>query len=262
MIRALRSAASGMYAQQLYIDTIANNLANVNTTGYKRSKMEFQDLVYQTLKGGSSSQEMGMVLPTELQIGHGVRPVAIQKSYEQGNVLPTGNPLDISIDGNGFFQITKSDGSVLFTRDGTFKISPDGLIVTSDGYPLEPAITIPADTVDISISRDGSISVTLIGETEPEILGQIELARFINPAGLSSLGQNQLKETVASGPPILGNPGNEGMGQLSQGYLESSNVQIVEEMVAMIVAQRAYEVASKAIRTAEDMLSIANSLKR
>ncbi len=261
MIRALRSASSGMYAQQLYIDTIANNLANVNTTGFKKANMEFQDLVYQTLRGSGSSQD-GAILPTELQIGHGVRPVSIQKSYQQGNILPTGNPLDISIDGKGFFQVMKPDGTVQFSRDGSFKISADGAIVTSDGYLVEPAITLPTDTVDVAISRDGTLSVTLIGETEPETIGQIELARFINPSGLSSIGQNLLKETAASGPPILGNPGSEGMGQISQGYLESSNVQIVEEMVAMIVAQRAYEVSSKAIKTAEEMLSIANGLKR
>ncbi len=262
MIRALRSAASGMYAQQLYIDTIANNLANVNTTGFKRSKMEFQDLVYQTLRGSGNSQELGAVLPTELQIGHGVRPIAIQKSFEQGNILLSGNPLDLSIDGEGFFQVSKPDGSILYTRDGSFKVSPDGLMVTSDGYPVEPSIIIPSDTVDVSIARDGTVSVTLIGETEPQTLGQIELVRFVNPAGLSSLGQNLLKETVASGPPVFGNPGSEGMGQVSQGYLESSNVQIVEEMVSMIVAQRAYEVASKAINTAEEMLTIANRLKQ
>ncbi len=261
MIRALRSASSGMYAQQLYIDTIANNLANVNTTGFKKANLEFQDLVYQTLRGSGSSQDAA-ILPTELQIGHGVRPVAIQRSYQQGNILPTGNPLDLSIDGEGFFQIAKPDGTILYSRDGSFKVSAEGTIVTSDGYSLDPSIVLPMDTVDVSITRDGTISVTLIGETEPQTLGQLELARFINPAGLSSLGQNLLKETAASGPPIIGNPGAEGLGQVSQGYLESSNVQIVEEMVAMIVAQRAYEVSSKAIKTAEEMLSIANGLKR
>jgi len=250
-----------MYAQQLYIDTIANNLANVNTTGFKKANLEFQDLVYQTLRGSGSSQDAA-ILPTELQIGHGVRPVAIQRSYQQGNILPTGNPLDLSIDGEGFFQIAKPDGTILYSRDGSFKVSAEGTIVTSDGYSLDPSIVLPMDTVDVSITRDGTISVTLIGETEPQTLGQLELARFINPAGLSSLGQNLLKETAASGPPIIGNPGAEGLGQVSQGYLESSNVQIVEEMVAMIVAQRAYEVSSKAIKTAEEMLSIANGLKR
>jgi len=251
-----------MYAQQLYIDTIANNLSNVNTTGFKRAKMEFQDLVYQTLRGNGNSSELGAVLPTELQVGHGVRPIAIQKSFEQGNILPTSNPLDLSIDGEGFFQVSRPDGTVQFTRDGSFKMSRDGNLVTSDGYPMEPAITVPSDTSNVMISRDGTVSVTLIGETEPQTIGQIELARFVNPAGLSNLGQNLYKETVSSGPPILSTPGAEGMGQVSQGFLESSNVQIVEEMVAMIVAQRAYEVASKAIKTAEEMLQIANSLKR
>lgn len=262
MIRALRSAASGMFAQQLYIDTIANNLSNVNTTGFKRGRMEFQDLIYQTLRSAGTSQEAGAVLPTELQIGHGVRPIAIQKNFEQGSIMPTGNSLDVSIDGDGFFQIAKPDGTVMYTRDGSFKLSPDGLIVTADGYPLEPSISLPADTANISIARDGTISVTLIGETEPETVGQVELVRFINPAGLANFGQNLYRETVASGPPILGTPGTEGMGQISQGFLEGSNVQVVEEMISMIVAQRAYEVASKAISTAENMLSIANSLKR
>lgn len=262
MIRAMRSAASGMYAQQLYIDTIANNLANVNTTGFKRGRMEFQDLIYQSVQGGGNSSERETVLPLELQVGHGVRPVAVQRSFEQGNILPTGNPLDLSIDGVGFFQITRPDGSVVYTRDGSFKVSPDGSLVTSDGYRIQPNIIIPADTAHIQIARDGTVSVILIGETEPRVVGQLELARFVNPAGLRSLGQNLYQETIASGPPILGNPGSSGMGTISQGFLESSNVQIVEEMVAMIMAQRAYEVASKAIRTAEEMLTIANNLKR
>ncbi len=262
MIRALNSAASGMFSQQLLIDNIANNLANVNTTAFKRSRVEFQDLIYQTLRSRGATQQLGAALPTELQIGHGVRPVAIQKCFEQGNILPTGNPLDLSIDGEGFFQITRPDGTAFYTRDGSFKISQDGEIITSDGYFLEPSITIPTDAMEIAIARDGTVSVILIGDIEPQIVGQIELVRFINPAGLTNQGQNLYRETVASGPPIPGTPGLEGLGQVSQGYLENSNVQIVEEMVAMIVAQRAYEVASKAIRTSEDMLSIANQLKR
>ncbi|MFN3821501.1 MAG: flagellar hook-basal body complex protein, partial [bacterium] len=181
---------------------------------------------------------------------------------EQGNILPTGNPLDLSIDGVGFFQVARPDGTIVYTRDGSFKISPDGSIVTADGYRLEPNITVPADTVHIQVARDGTVSVILIGETEPRVVGQLELARFVNPAGLRSLGQNLFQESISSGPPILGNPGIAGMGTVSQGFLESSNVQIVEEMVAMIMAQRAYEVASKAIRTAEEMLTIANNLKR
>ncbi|MFC2150520.1 flagellar basal-body rod protein FlgG [Calditrichota bacterium] len=262
MIRALNAAATGMYSQSLYIDTIANNLANVNTTGFKRARMEFQDLVYQTLRTGGSQQDLGAVLPTELQIGHGSRPVSTQKSFEQGNTVPTGNPLDVAIDGDGFFQVSKPDGQVFYTRDGSFKMSPEGELVSSDGYALEPVITLPQDTQDVTIARDGTVSVLLPGEIEPEIVGQFELARFVNPAGLHNLGQNLLGETVASGPPILLNPGNEGMGGVTQGFLESSNVQIVEEMVAMIATQRAYEVASKAVRTAEELLQIANQLKR
>jgi flagellar basal-body rod protein FlgG len=262
MIRALYTAATGMYAQQLYIDTVANNLANVNTTSFKRSRMEFQDLIYQTLRTAGNTQELGSVQPTELQVGHGVKTVASQKSFEAGAPNPTGNPLDLSIDGEGFFQVTKPDLTIRFTRDGSFKISPDGSIVTADGYQLEPNIAIPQDTVSLSIARDGTVSATLIGEVEPQTLGQLELARFINPAGLSAEGQNLYRETVASGPPLLGNPGTEGVGEVSQGFLEGSNVHVVEEMVAMITAQRAYEVASKAIRTSEDMLQIANNLKR
>ena len=262
MIRALNTAATGMYSQSLYIDTIANNLANVNTTGFKRVRMEFQDLVYQTLRTAGAAEELGAVLPTELQIGHGSRPVATQKSFTQGNSIPTGNTLDMAIDGNGFFQITKPDGTILYSRDGTFKLSPDGLIVTSDGYLIEPNITVPIDTIDITISRDGIVAALLSGDVEPTNIGQIELARFVNPAGLHNLGQNLMRETIASGPPVILNPDDEGMGQISQGFLESSNVQIVEEMVAMITTQRAYEIASKAVKTAEELLQIANQLKR
>jgi len=261
-MRALNSAASGMYAEQLHIDNIANNLANVNTTGFKRSRMEFQDLIYQTMRSPGASQESGQILPSELQIGHGVRPTATQKSFEQGNPQQTGNPLDICVDGDGFFQVSKPDGTTLYSRDGSFKVSPDGGIVTSDGYLLEPSLTVPQDTVSLTIAKDGTVSALQVGEVEPQALGQIELARFVNPAGLSAIGQNLFQETVASGPAILGNPGTEGMGQLSQGYLEGSNVHVVEEMVAMIMAQRAYEISSKAIKTSEEMLQIASGLKR
>ena len=262
MIRALNTAATGMYAQQLGIDNIANNLANVNTTGFKRTRIEFQDLIYQTLRGAGNTQELEQILPAELQIGHGVRPAASQKSYEQGNTLPTNNPFDLAIEGDGFFQIAQPDGTVRYSRDGSFKISPDGAIVNSDGLLLEPSMSIPLDATSISITRDGTVSVLLPGEVEPDTVGQIELVRFINPAGLSSEGRNLYSETVSSGPPILANPGRDGVGTLAQGYLENSNVKVVEEMVAMITAQRAYEVASKAIRTSEEMLQIANNLKR
>jgi len=262
MMRALRTAASGMYAQQLSIDTISNNLANVNTHGFKKSQVEFQDLIYQTIQSTHSVRNLGTVVPTELQIGHGVKPVAIEKSFTQGSPTQTSNPLDISIEGEGFFQIRRPDDSIAFTRDGNFKSSPDGRIVTSDGYIVDPEIIIPEDTLDITIDREGYVYASVWGTTEPIEVGQFELARFTNPAGLRSEGQNLYVETEASGIPILGQPGNEGMGSLNQGYLESSNVEVVTEMVNMIVAQRAYEISSKAIKTAEDMLALANNLKR
>ena len=262
MMRALRTAASGMYAQQLSIDTISNNLANVNTNGFKRSQVEFQDLIYQTIQSSHSVRNLGTVVPTELQIGHGVKPVSIEKSFAQGSPTQTDNPLDLSIEGDGFFRIRRPDGSTAYTRDGNFNRSPDGRIVTSDGYVMDPEIIIPEDTLDISIDREGYVYATIYGDSESQELGQLELARFTNEAGLRALGQNLFVETDASGIPISGQPGQEGFGEINQGYLEGSNVQVVEEMVNMIVAQRAYEVSSKAIKTAEDMLSLANNLKR
>ncbi len=261
-MRALFSAASGMYAQQLNIDTIANNLANVNTAGFKKAKVEFQDLIYQTMRAAGSSSLAGIVVPTELQVGHGVRPVTVHKNFSQGAPQATENPLDIAILGNGFFQITMPDGTIAYSRDGTFKINNEGSVVTSDGYYLEPEIAIPIDTTSINIANDGTVSVLVVGSTEPQNIGQIELAKFINPGGLKNIGQNLYIPTEASGEPILGTPGQEGLGQLNQGYIESSNVQVVEEMVNMIVAQRAYELNSKSIRTSEEMLQMANNIKR
>ncbi len=262
MMRALRTAASGMYAQQLSIDTIANNLANVNTNGFKKSQVEFQDLIYQTIQATHSVRNLGTVVPAELQIGHGVKPVAIEKSFSQGSPVQTDNPLDLSVEGDGFFQVRKPDGSISYTRDGNFKRSPDGRMVTSDGYVLDPEIVFPDDTTQVAIDREGYVYANVYGRNDAIELGQIELARFTNPAGLRATGQNLFTETEASGIPILGNPGQEGFGDLNQGYLEGSNVEVVEEMVNMIVAQRAYEVSSKAIKTTEDMLYLANNLKR
>lgn len=262
MMRALRTAASGMYAQQLSIDTISNNLANVNTNGFKKSTVEFQDLIYQTMQTSHSVRNLGTVVPAELQIGHGVKPVAIEKSFTQGSPINTDNPLDLSIEGDGFFQVRKPDGDISYTRDGNFKRSADGRMVTSDGYVLDPEIVFPEDTTEVAIDREGYVYVNVSGRSDSLELGQIELARFTNPAGLRSKGQNLYKETDASGIPILGTPGQDGMGEINQGYLEASNVEVVEEMVNMIVAQRAYEVSSKAIKTTEDMLYLANNLKR
>jgi flagellar basal-body rod protein FlgG len=262
MMRSLFSAASGMYAQQLAMDTIANNLSNVNTTGYKKSKAEFQDLIYQTLRAAGTSTVAGIVVPTELQIGHGVRPVAIQKNFSQGSPFSTENPLDVAIMGNGFFQITLPDGTIAYSRDGSFKINNDGTLVTADGYYLEPQISIPEDTTSVNIGTDGTVAVLVVGSVEPQQVGQIELAKFINPGGLKNVGQNLYLPTEASGEPVLGTPSLEGFGQLEQGYLESSNVKVVEEMVNMIISQRAYELNSKSIRTAEEMLQMANNVKR
>jgi len=262
MMRALRTAASGMYAQQLAIDTISNNLANVSTNGFKKSQVEFQDLIYQTIQATHSVRNLGTVVPAELQIGHGVKAVAIEKSFTQGSPMQTDNVLDLSVEGDGFFQITRPDGSTAYTRDGNFKQSADGRMVTSDGYLLEPEITFPDDTLEVAIDKEGYVYATISNRTDAIELGQIELARFTNPAGLRSVGQNLYQETEASGVPIIGNPSEDGFGDINQGYLEGSNVDVVEEMVNMIVAQRAYEISSKAIKTTEDMLYLANNLKQ
>ena len=262
MIRALSTAATGMYAQQLNIDNIANNLANVNTTGFKRSRTEFQDLIYQTLRAVGAPNNQGNVTPTELQIGHGTRPVATQRIMTQGEMINTGNALDVAIEGPGFFQVVLLDGSLGYTRDGAFKISADGMLVNSEGLTIEPSISVPANTQSIQIGRDGVVSALLAGETEPVQVGTIELAQFMNPAGLRSIGRNLLVETAASGSPVTGTPGLENRGTLAQGFLEGANVKVVEEMVGMITAQRAYEVNSKAIRSADEMLQTATGLKR
>jgi flagellar basal-body rod protein FlgG len=262
MIKAMRTAASGMAAQQMNVDNIANNLANVNSTGFKRSRVEFQDVLYKNYREAGSATAVGSVIPTNLAIGYGTRPVATVREFTVGDLTQTGNPLDLSIAGDGFFQISMPDGTINYTRDGGFKISAEGQIVTSDGFFLYPEITIPEDATAISISIDGDVSVLLVGNDEPQSVGQIELARFINPAGLKAVGHNLFVQTSASGDPIVGNPAEEGLGKVDQGYLELSNVRVVDEMVNMIVAQRAYELNSKVIQTSEDMSQIANNLRR
>lgn len=262
MIKAMRTAASGMYAQQLNVDTIANNLANVNTAGYKKSKVEFQDVFYQRLRAAGSASAAGTNVAVGLEVGYGVKPVATQRSFTQGTLAQTGNPLDLSIEGKGFFQVTLPDGTAGYTRDGSFKLSADGQLVTTDGYFVQPNVTIPADGEYINVSSDGVISVRVSGDPEPQEIGQIELAKFVNPSGLEAIGHNLYIETTASGAALLGNPSLEGFGGINQGYLEMSNVEIVDEMVNMIIAQRAYEINSKAIKTAEEMTEIANNLKR
>lgn len=262
MIKAMRTAASGMIAQQMNVDNIANNLANVNTTGFKRSKIEFQDVLYQNLRKAGTASALGSAVPVGLSIGYGTRAAASSRQFTAGNLTSTGNPLDLAISGDGFFQIQHPDGTIAYTRDGAFKISSDGRIVNIDGFYLDPEITIPQDATAISVGTDGTVEVTMVGQTDPTNLGQIELARFVNPAGLEALGRNLLVATGASGDPQTDIPGQNGLGRLDQGYLEMSNVEVVDEMVNMIIAQRAYEMNSKAIQTADDMSSIANNLKR
>ncbi|MBT8340792.1 MAG: flagellar basal-body rod protein FlgG [Desulfatitalea sp.] len=262
MIRSLWSAATGMQAQTSNIDVIANNLSNVNTAGFKRSRAEFQDLLYQTMRPPGTSSAGGNQVPTGIQIGHGTRTVATQKLFTQGDFQHTQNELDMAIEGVGFFQITQPNGEPAYSRAGNFKIDSEGRIVTPDGHLMEPEITIPVDTVAVSIGTDGTVSILQAGQSVPTDIGNVQLARFINPSGLSSIGRNLFVQTAASGDPITGTPGEEGYGTIAQGYLELSNVSVVDEMVNMITAQRAYEINSKSIQTADEMLQMANNLKR
>ncbi len=262
MNRALRTAASGMLAQQLNVDTIANNLANVNTTGFKKSRAEFQDLMYQTIKASGGASNSATREANDVQVGTGTVPTSTQKSFMQGDLQTTSNPFDLAINGEGFFQIRRPDGTFAYTRDGSFKLSGDGTIVTSHGYILEPGVSVTSDVKSLSISRDGVIEAIEGGADAPTRVGQLELAKFINTGGLKPIGDNLFVETQASGSPITGAAAVDGFGDIQQGFLEASNVDVVEEMVSMIVAQRAYEINSKTIKTVEDMLTMANNLKR
>ena len=262
MLRALHTAATGMQAQQLSIDTIANNIANVNTTGYKQARAEFQDLLYQDLRPAGTASSSSTEYPTGLQVGMGTMPVATARNYSQGDFRATNNPLDIVVAGKGFLQVRLPSGETAYTRDGSLHVNQDGTLVTADGNPLEPQISIPADAQGIVIGSDGTVSVTQPGQSAAQQVGTIQIADFQNPAGLSGMGRNLLLPTTASGDPIAGTPGENGLGMINQGFLEQSNVNIVEEMVNMIVAQRAYEVNSRAIRVADDMLQQVNNLIR
>jgi flagellar basal-body rod protein FlgG len=262
MIRAMRTAASGMRAQQMNVDNIANNLANVNTTGFKKSRVEFQDLFYQETRPPGAPAEGSTTAPVGLELGYGALPVSTQRMFQQGELVSTGNPTDVAILGEGFFRVQMSDGREGYTRDGSFKMSADGLLVTTDGYPLSPEIALPDDTKEISIGTDGSVSVTLAQDSTPQTIGQIELVRFVNPAGLSAQGQNLFLATPNSGEPLVGTPTTEGFGRLQQGNLEVSNVEVIEEMINLITAQRAYEINSKAIKASDDMMGMTNDLSR
>jgi flagellar basal-body rod protein FlgG len=260
MQRSLFTAATGMKGQQLSLDVLANNLANVNTTAFKRSRVDFQDLLYQTIRAPGAISAQGFEIPSGIQVGNGVGVSAVTKLFQQGSFVSTSNPLDVAIEGEGFFQITLPDGEVAYTRDGSFKLNRDGIMVTSDGYPLEPEITIPDDAIAVTIGIDGTISVVRSDSTTDE-LGQIELARFVNPAGLLSYGRNLYLESEASGDPILSNAGEDGTGTLRQEFLEGSNVSVVDEIVQLIITQRAYEVNSSVIRTSDEMLQTANNMR-
>ena len=262
MIRSLYTAATGMIAQQTQIDVTSHNIANVNTIGYKKQRAEFADLFYQVSEYAGVSSSDTSISPTGIEVGLGARPTAITKQYTQGNFKETGNNLDMAITGNGFFQLQLPDGSIGYTRNGAFKLDGQGQVVNSDGYKLIPEITVPEAAVAVAVGTDGTVSVVQAGETEPTQVGQIELANFINPAGLHSLGDNNYVNTVASGDPILGTAGLEGIGQIRQGFVEMSNVQLVEEMTDLITGQRAYEANSKAITTSDEMLQTVNGLKR
>lgn len=262
MLRSLWTSSTGMISEQFHVDTIANNLANVNTSGFKKARVDFQDLLYQTIRNPGASSSEGTELPTGVMVGLGVKPIATQKIYAQGSLAETSNSLDIAIEGDGFFQILRPNGETAYSRDGAFKLDSQGRICNSEGYLLQPEITIPADTTSISIGADGVVEALIAGNAEPTNIGQITLAKFINPAGLHNEGKNLLTESQASGTPVTGTPGEEGFGTVLQGFMEMSNVQVVEEMVDLIVAQRAYEVNSKCITTADEMLRTANGLKR
>jgi flagellar basal-body rod protein FlgG len=262
MIRSMWSAASGMQAQSVNIDVIANNIANVTTTGFKRSRAEFQDLLYETMRPPGSSSSENTQVPTGIQIGHGTRPVAVSKNFSEGEMQMTKNELDLAIEGDGFFQITQPNGDTAYTRAGSFKLDKEGRVVNPDGFLLEPAITIPTDAISVSVGMDGTVSVLQAGNTTPREIGTIELARFVNPAGLQSIGKNLYLPTDASGQEIAGTAGTANFGTIAQGFLEMSNVSVVDEMVNMITAQRAYETNSKVVQTSDDMLQLANNLKR
>jgi len=262
MIRSLYTAASGMKVNQAYVDNISNNLSNVNTVGFKKTKVEFEDLMYQTLKEPGTENGDGTMAPVGVQIGLGARVSAASKQFLQGNMEQTGNPLDVAIEGDGFFQVRLTSGEIGFTRAGNFNLSSEGYLCTTEGQILEPGIVIPEGVQEMYIDGDGRVMGTVDAGSLPEEFGKLELARFINPAGLRAQGGNIYLQTEASGEPVIGEPGLDGFGELKNQYLESSNVQMVEEMVSMIVAQRAYEISSKAITTSDEMLQTATGLKR
>jgi len=260
MIRAMFSASTGMNANQLSVDTIANNLANVNTTGFKKMRADFQDILYQKMRPAGAENVAGSQVPSGIELGLGVRPVSVAKVFTQGELIKTDNRLDVAIEGDGFFQVLLPDGTTAYTRDGAIKLDSNGNFVNADGLIYQPAITVPSNAVEIVIGQDGTVTAIDENGTGTNI-GQIQLAKFLNPVGLSNLGKNLYQETVASGSPTVGTPGENGFGRLAQGFLELSNIQLVEELVNLILAQRAYEVNSRVIRTSDEMLRTATQIR-
>jgi flagellar basal-body rod protein FlgG len=261
-MQALRTAATGMAAQQLNVEVISNNIANMNTVGFKKQRAEFQDLLYETMvQAGAQSSDQGTVVPTGVQVGGGVKAGSVYRVGTQGTLTATGNKLDLAIQGRGYFQVLLPSGETAYSRAGNFAVNDQGQLVTQDGYLIQPAITIPNDATDISISKSGQVQVTQPGSPTPNQVGQLELVSFMNEAGLLAQGSNLFKESAASGPPTAGTPGLQGLGDLVQGYTEASNVDAVSEITSLIVAQRAYEMNSKVISTADNMLGVASQLK-
>jgi flagellar basal-body rod protein FlgG len=261
MFRSLNIAATGMAAQETHLEAISHNIANGNTVGFKKERIDFQDLLYQTVKQAGTPTGPTTHSPTGLQIGTGVRVVSTSRIFEQGTLLQTGNQLDVAIEGNGFFVIEQPDGTPAYTRNGAFRTDGEGRLVNSEGFPLDPPITVPPDATGISIAANGMVSVTMPGETTPSDIGQIMTASFVNPSGLQAVGHNLLVPTQASGEAQLGEPAADGRGALLQGAVEQSNVDIVEEMIGLISAQRSYEINSKVITTADEMLRAATQLR-
>ncbi|MEZ5831456.1 MAG: flagellar basal-body rod protein FlgG [Dongiaceae bacterium] len=261
-MRSLTTAATGMQAQQLNVEVISNNIANATTTGYKRRRAEFADLLYQDFRRvGTQSSDTGEIVPAGVQVGVGVKPVAVYRIQEQGNLQMTSNPLDVAVKGRGFFQVDLPDGTTAYTRDGSFKLSNDGTIVTQDGFTVQPGITVPTNTTEITINASGQVEATIAGQIAPQLLGQFQLANFINEAGLDAIGDNLLTETEASGSPTTGNPGTTGFGTLQQNFLETSNVNIVSEITDLITAQRTYEINSKVIQASDDMMGTISQIR-
>jgi flagellar basal-body rod protein FlgG len=261
-MQALRTAATGMAAQQMNVEVISNNIANMNTVAFKKQRAEFQDLLYQTFEAaGAQSSDQGTIVPTGVQVGAGVKAGAVYRVETQGALTRTDNPYDLAIDGRGFFQVLMPSGETAYTRAGNFSVNDQGQLVTQDGYQIQPAISIPGDAVSVTVSKTGQVQVQQAGQTNPSVVGILELATFVNDGGLKALGDNLYQETAASGAPTAGTAGSTGIGTLVQGYTEASNVDPVSEITALIVAQRAYEMNSKVISTADNMLATANQVK-